>query len=430
MMELLPLLKLCGTFAVLMMCLRFKLPLGPAFLISAALLGLAFGLAPIAALATLAAAVIEAKTIALAAVVCLILLFSDGLQQSGRLTDVMAGLEGIMGQKRIGLVLFPALIGLLPMPGGAIFSAPMVDAAADGEGWTPERKVMANYWFRHIWEYIWPLYPGIILTAALSHVPVFTVSLWQLWFTPVMAATGLLLVFGRRWPRLSIAQVNRHEARRLWRGLRPIISLIALALAFTLLFSKIITPAHPRLTELEGELPLLVALILITLIPLVTRSNKISRGKVNWKRLVEMSVMIVGIMAFKDALTASGAVPQLSEAFRSLGLPLGVIITVVPFIAGAVTGIAVGFAGAALPVILPMITSPGSISPDMRYLTLAFVAGFLGVLVSPTHLCLVLTREYFRAGFAKTYRFLLPGVTMMAVAAGLYFLAAGWLANV
>ena len=34
--------------------------------------------------------------------------------------------QGLLRNAGLNLVVFPALIGLLPMPGGAIFSAPMV----------------------------------------------------------------------------------------------------------------------------------------------------------------------------------------------------------------------------------------------------------------------------------------------------------------
>ena len=35
-----------------------------------------------------------------------------------------------------------------------------------------EDKVVINYWFRHVWEMAWPLYPGIILTVALADIPI------------------------------------------------------------------------------------------------------------------------------------------------------------------------------------------------------------------------------------------------------------------
>ena len=43
------------------------------------------------------------------------------------------------------------------MPGGAIFSAPLVKGAAEGLDATPGQLSLVNYWFRHVWEVAWPL---------------------------------------------------------------------------------------------------------------------------------------------------------------------------------------------------------------------------------------------------------------------------------
>ena len=51
-------------------------------------------------------------------------------------------------------------------PYGAVDEA-VKEAAADAD-MRPEHKAFVNYWFRHIWEYISPLYPGIVLAAAGS----------------------------------------------------------------------------------------------------------------------------------------------------------------------------------------------------------------------------------------------------------------------
>ena len=59
------------------------------------------------------------------------------------------------------------LIGLLPMIGGAMFSAPMVEEASQGLNVSRERKTFVNYWFRHSLETIFPLYPSLVLAAGL-----------------------------------------------------------------------------------------------------------------------------------------------------------------------------------------------------------------------------------------------------------------------
>jgi hypothetical protein len=49
-----------------------------------------------------------------------------------------------------------------------------------------------------------------------------------------------------------------------------------------------------------------------------------------------------------------------------------------------------------------------------------FADGFSGVMLSPLHLCLALTREYLGASWRKLYRYIAPAtVLVVAVALGL-----------
>jgi hypothetical protein len=44
----------------------------------------------------------------------------------------------------------------------------------------------------------------------------------------------------------------------------------------------------------------------------------------------------------------------------------------------------------------------------LSYLVLGYACGFIGMLMSPVHICLVAAIEYFQADLGKTYRWLLP----------------------
>jgi len=52
---------------------------------------------------------------------------------------------------------------------------------------------------------------------------------------------------------------------------------------------------------------------------------------------------------------------------------------------------------------------------------LALVSGFVGVLLSPLHLCLLLSNAYFKTTLAPVYRLLWQLCTILFSAAGLYF---------
>jgi len=59
---------------------------------------------------------------------------------------------------------------------------------------------------------------------------------------------------------------------------------------------------------------------------------------------------------------------------------------------------------------------------DPAVLSFAFAAGFVGVLLSPVHVCLVLTREYFKADGWKVYKMLFPASGFIVVVAILEYI--------
>jgi hypothetical protein len=119
-------------------------------------------------------------------------------------------------------------------------------------------------------------------------------------------------------------------------------------------------------------------------------------------------------MVFQETLRLTGALDGVSRFFIASGLPVLLIISVIPFIAGLMTGFTIAYVGITFPVILPLM---GGAQPDLGLLSLAYGAGFAGVMLSPFHLCLVLSGEYFGADLAKIYhRLWLPSILVMAAA--------------
>ncbi len=69
--------------------------------------------------------------------------------------------------RRGAMVGIPMLMGLLPTPGGIMLSAPMVRDLADSIGVTRSRSAAINFFFRHQWEMVWPLFPSIPLIQGM-----------------------------------------------------------------------------------------------------------------------------------------------------------------------------------------------------------------------------------------------------------------------
>jgi hypothetical protein len=135
---------------------------------------------------------------------------------------------------------------------------------------------------------------------------------------------------------------------------------------------------------------------------------------------LDVVVLITGVMLFKNTMEHSGSVEGLSLFFAERGIPLLPTLLVLPFVTGVLTGLTIGFVGATFPLIVSL-TGAGAVVP----VSMAFAAGFAGVLLSPVHVCLILTREYFGADMAGMYRRVLHAcLVVMAVAVLQYLLLA------
>jgi integral membrane protein (TIGR00529 family) len=122
--------------------------------------------------------------------------------------------------------------------------------------------------------------------------------------------------------------------------------------------------------------------------------------------------LVIGIMIFQEVLRATGALGGISTFFAASRMPVHLLLFLIPFIAGVMTGLTVGFVGITFPLLLPLM---GASAPSPALVALAFGAGFAGVMLSPIHLCYVLTCEYFHADITKVYhRLFLPSACVMA----------------
>jgi len=139
-----------------------------------------------------------------------------------------------------------------------------------------------------------------------------------------------------------------------------------------------------------------------------------------------MFYMVAAIFIFKGILSDGQAVKAISKDLITLKIPLIIIIALLPFMVGLIAGIAIAVVGSTFPILIPMINSMGETQHMLAYIMLAMVCGFVGVLLSPLHLCLVLSNEYFQTRLSSVYRYLwLPCITLMLSAFG-YFGLLHW----
>ena len=402
-----PFLKVLFAFVLMLAGMRFKVGLGLSILLGSLVMGFMFGLGPLQWAETGAMALTQEKFLFLTAIVGFILILSDAMERSGQSKRLMESLSGFLTSPRLRLIFFPALIGLLPMPGGAVFSAPMVKTVSEGMRISSSDKAVVNYWFRHIWELVWPLYPGIILTVALADIQIIDLIAYTWPGTPLMLLTGWIFflrpgVLGAKDLVIENLSTERSKAAAFKEGL-PLLVAIVGAIGLEGAIAAFV-PSVPF------EMGVIVALGLSVVCVMAQNTQlgmRFLRDVLLKKSLWSMIFVIVAIFVFKDVMQAAGVVQEMARVAGG-GAALFAAAVFLPFLVGMVAGINVAFVGATFPLLLGLLTSLGMQDQTIPYLVLATFAGFTGVMISPIHICLILTCQYFNCDLGKTWRKLVP----------------------
>lgn len=349
---------------------------------------------------------IDRQTLTLLVVVASALALSRLMEVKGLLTSLTATLERL--GPRLAMNLVPATIGLVPMPAGALVSATALRDLAGRMGLTPERVTFINYWFRHIWETSLPVYPAIIATGIVLSVQLSSVTLTLLPMTALVIALGTASSYRmlKRSKRFQPEErtSKRNIAHNLLRASWPILLIVALVLA-----------------GVDAVIVFPLALILLA-----------CQQRANWPELktalmygadLQILFLLYAVMLFKATIEDAGAAYALFSDMQYIGLPTPVLLAFLPFLTGFATGISMGFAGISLPLLVPFIALGSQFNGYA--LMLAYISGYVGVLLSPLHLCLILSTEYFKASLAGVYRLILPPLLAIeAVAVFIYYIAA------
>lgn len=129
-------------------------------------------------------------------------------------------------------------------------------------------------------------------------------------------------------------------------------------------------------------------------------------------------------MIFKGLLDSSGAVKVMPEQMMRLGIPKLAVVGIIPLTIGVLTGVTSAFVGVSYPILLPFLI-PHQV--DWGLVMLVYACGFIGVMLSPVHFCLILTKDYFKADLMKVYKLiLLPSLLLILLALLLVILGYPW----
>ncbi len=329
-------------------------------------------------------ALISPATINLLVAIMGIGILGETMYHTGAMEKALEALKALVSDSRVLIMLLPALIGLLPIPGGAYFSAPLVERVGTGLRMNPARKALANIYFRHFVMSVYPFFPGFIAMISLSDISAGSLAALSIPPVAVASLVGTWFIF-RKTGRGCEGKGPRSHAgenfKNLFYGLLPV---ILAAVAFVVL-------GWPSWAAL------LPALALASVQYLAGKDWPVELKKrlcLLFKGIpVKILLGIAGIMIFKEFIANSGAMEHISEIFNNAGVPPVLLILLFPYLGGMVTGNCYASLGLTLPVLIPLLGVTGN---QTAMLALAYQSAFWGYVVSPVHLCQLLTVEYFK----------------------------------
>lgn len=405
------LFKILIIFAAMLILTRWKVHMGLALFAGGVAVSLWAGRG-VAVMAVDVVGVLKSAELWLLMLITL-LIFEFGRHMSeDRNANVIMGWAKAWGGRHgraLSLMAMPAVIGLVPMPGGALFSAPLVAQTVTEETWDPAWKSSVNYWFRHTWEYWWPVFPVVIVTLAIFDMEIGRFIAMQLPLSITTIAVGYWVLIRPHVGKLIVSTPSGTLSVRA--AGRVAVPLVIVVLC-TIFLPSLLGEWVPAITVQTRTLMAMLVGLLVGLILIFMDSTSSPLrdwvGRLRDRKAWDLIATIAGVIFFKNLLSQSGLVPVAGDQLSASGIPLTGIAVLLPLVAGFVTGIAIGFAGISFPLLLGLANAPGTEISAASILFLGFASGYVGMMVSPVHLCFILSRGYFSASLKGMYRYIIP----------------------
>ena len=343
----------------------------------------------------------------------LMITMSNQIKENNIMGFMTEGLKERFSGKTL-LVSVAALIGLIPMPGGALFSAPLVDACDTEHRLSSDLKTRINYWFRHMWEYWFPLYAGVIMALQITGLEFYQMFLANISMTFIHIFAGYVCILkGLDLPKEEPADGRKKPVVRY---LLPIIIIIGGSFLLSGLF--------PALKRTSKYLPLIISI----LAAIITSQIWKPLGKATWKRLLlaknawRMVLVVVVITIYSGFIgmplsDGSHLMDVMRLELSETGIPTILLIAILPLVSGIATGIALGFVGTSFPIIFSLLGPDPPLKSILIMVIIGYGFGQIGQLLSPVHVCNVVTNRFFNTNLFKNTFFIAKPCLFIAAGA-------------
>ncbi|RLI77395.1 hypothetical protein DRP05_10225 [Archaeoglobales archaeon] len=336
------------------------------------------------------------STIKIVVIVLLAFTLGYSMEYFKLLEKLALSTQNMVGSFSVAVL--PALLGFLPMPGGALISAVMIKDLVKEYNINPDVATYINHWFRHLWVPVWPLFPSFIIALAVVEVNYITVIEATYPITIASIVVGLYFI-----RNLKIKfKWNSNDFKQIIFSLYPLILITSLVLFV--------------------RLDLFVTLLLSLLILFIHKRPNFNDLKVIFKKTIDVKliILVMAVMSFKGLIEETNAALTFFNHLNAANIPIPLAAFLLSFMIGFATGIEMSYTSIALPL-LTAFTGISTTFTAQNFM-LVIAAGFLGVMVSPLHLCLVLTTEYYNADLRRVYSYLNPSILIVITIVSIVYL--------
>ncbi|MEN8223349.1 MAG: DUF401 family protein [Acidobacteriota bacterium] len=398
-MELLQIGKIVSLIIILLILLKFKTNISLALFVLSIYSILIFSL-NFKMVFTASLDILTDKTSVRLYIIIVSVLYITMIQKKKAMFDqLLSSLRSIFRNDKIVSMTAPSIIGLLPMPGGALVSAPLVEKTTEKMDMNNEFKTYLNYWFRHVWEFVWPIYAGLLLFEAMSGITLKTIVFYQAPYTILNILTGYIIIsYYLRSNNIKIVRIPKNGTagntiKDFIAGIWPVLMIILLFFVFSV--------------------PLYISMILTSvLLTLIKRVNLKEVAQMLFSPLVGRTMLLMSsVLVFQKIIYISHVFGTTSPEDISFGF-LIFLCFLISFSIGFLTGVNTAYIAISFPILLPLIQGLPNYVGLSVYI---YVIGFSGILLSPVHLCLVFTNEYFKSNLLKVYKYLFPPVIILMI---------------
>jgi len=343
-----------------------------------------------------------------------IMLLSQLYRETGEINRLSESLGRIVRNPKVVLSVLPAIIGFLPVAGGALMSAPLVDSEAEKLKLKPEKKAYVNLWFRHTIFPVYPLSQVLIITAALTATAMPLIILRQIPAVIIMVIVGYLVGF---WKVSNPKNVERAEIKS-----EMNLDIKTFLTSFSPILATIIVTIGSELVGFglaKHGFDVLAASMagIIVLIVIAKPNLRIFAIPLKNKGIYGITLAAYGAFLLRNTMNAAG----ISQIFQTLGangsINIIIFLTVIPAILGFLTGSPSGGVAISVSILAGILT----FSPKTA--ALIYISAYLGYIIAPTHLCFIFTADYFKCPLSKIYRYVIPSfIATFTTALLIYFI--------